>query len=57
MYVIKARAKILLLQLSHLRNDCNARSEIVESDLCDVDSINEDLSLCCLQDPEDPQGE
>lgn len=28
----------------------------MESDVFDVDAINEDLSLGCLQDPEDSQG-
>jgi len=54
-YVIKARAQFLLLLL-YLRNDSNAWSEVMESNVSDVDSINVDLSLCCFQDPEDSQG-
>ena len=47
-YMMKARTKFLLFLLSYLRNDSNAGSEVMESDVFDVDAINKDLSLCRL---------
>lgn len=56
----KARPRpLLLLPLLwwYLRNDGYARSEVMQSDVGQVNSVYEDLSLCRFQDSEDPQGE
>lgn len=42
---------------SYLRDDGDARSEVVQSDLGNVHSVYVDLSLRRLEDPEDPERE
>lgn len=46
-----------LLQDSHLRNDSNAGSQVMESKLSNVHSVYVNLSFRCFQDTENSQGQ
>lgn len=40
----------------YLRDDGELRAQVMEANMCHVESINEDLTLCGLQDPEQAEG-
>lgn len=41
---------------SYLRDDGQLRTQVVEANVCHVESVNADLTLCCLQDSEEAES-